>query len=160
MKRHRGRERLLADRVIIDLDGFDIGFINRVCSIFHTDYYKDGASSDTIQGVIEFCVKDIVSLYTINPATLFGTINIGPDYAALYDEFPMFIEISQDEDLDDFDITYKAFAANVYYVLNRKLQYLQSEAIDLGYSDISCSVNKFKPGLLMLNVKAIQEFTD
>lgn len=157
-KRWRGRERLLAERVIVDLDGFDDGFIRRVCNIFQTDYYKDGASSDTLQGVIAFCVSEIVSLYTVNPTTMFGTINIGPDYQSLYRDFPMFEDIARDEDLDEFSIAYKAFAANVFYVLSRKLRHLQDEAIELGFSDISCSVNRFKPGLLILNIRAIQEF--
>lgn len=152
----RGPEPLLADRLIIDLDGYDIGFNKRVCDIFEIDYYMDGRDSRLLRDWIEFSVNDIISLFSMNPSTLFGTINIGPDFKKLH-EMGMDPKRFDNATQELFSEAYKLFATNIYHVLARKLGNLLSKAIDMGFADISCTVHRYKPGLVVLNVNAMSE---
>lgn len=152
----RGPEPLLARRVIIDLDGFDNGFINRVSHILEIDYYKDGALSEKFRKWIEFCIKDIVELFSMNPSTLYGTINIGPDFKYLAD-LGFIEEDYSDKQIDEFSIAYKALATNLYYTLTRRLQHLMDKTIDMGFSDMSCTVERYHLGMVILTVRALDE---
>lgn len=150
----RPSEPVLASRLIIDLDGFDVGFTKAICNLFRIDEYTDGKDSEMLRGWIAYCVRDIIDLFTTNPQTLFGTIQIGPDLKALIDQ-GMDPERFVPEDIEEFQELYKAFAVNVYYVLNRKLDRYISKAIDMGYSDVSCDVHRYAPNMVVLNLRAI-----
>lgn len=158
-------EQKLAERIIIGLDGYDTGF-SRACSeIFHIDLWLDGAESVKLRGWITASVHEVINMFSVGPGTMMVAINMGPDLSAdpeNREEYKMYPGLSSfsKETIDEFVIAYKAFAANMYSSLNKKLEPYILEAFEMGYSDIACSVFRYAPNLLILNVRAITPFPD
>lgn len=100
-------------------------------------------------------VTEIVELYSINPTTLYGTMNIGID-VKMYPGLKKFDK----EQIDEFNDAYKEFGVNAYHMLGIRLAPMISKAINLGYSDIFCSVTNFVKGALVLEVLAISKISD
>lgn len=117
----------------------------------------DGEDSRNLRSWVAYCVKDIVELFTTNPDTLYGTINIGPDIQALI-KLGMELDRLSDDDYENFIHLYKTLAVHIYYVLSRKLGKYISRAIDMGFGDVSCDVHRYNPGMLTLNLRAIAKF--
>lgn len=145
----------IVSRLLIDLRGYDSGFIRKCEEIFEINVRHDKLDGSMLMEWMEYTVSEIVSLFSINPTTLFGTINIGPNLSEYRG-----IENYSSAQLDEFSLQYKAFATNVYQALSQKLEPYINESIDKGYSDVSCSVARFVPGALLLNMRAIQPFPE
>lgn len=145
----------LASRLIIDLNGYDAAFLKNCEKIFEIDSVLDGADSKLLMRWVTFAITDILELYTINPDTLYGTINIGPnikkDYPEIYERFSV-------EQHEEFMLEYKTFATYAYTILGRRLELIISRGIDLGYPDIACHLDKYRPGMLLINVYGIGSF--
>ncbi len=153
----------LADRIIIDMDGYDLGFAKACSEIFSIDLWLDGLDSVMLRGWISTAIMEIVTLFTISPGTLYGTINLGPDLSPCRDnrmEYQYYPKLSSysKEQLEEFSLAYKALAANMYACMNKKLRPYIDKAFELDYSDVACSVFRYAPGLLILNVRAILPF--
>lgn len=154
----RTRSQRLADRLIIDLRGFDYDFIKSTCDIFHTDYYRDGKDSRNIRDWVQLCISDIVALFSFNPQTIHGTLNIGADLRTLErEEFQSLRNKVNQDDLEEFNNSYKVLSTNIYYVLSEVLEEQQNRAIDDGYSDIECSMVRYCPGHVVVNVRPVLE---
>lgn len=158
-------EKKLADRIMLGLDGFDTGFSKSVSDIFEIDLWMEHERSKMIRGWIDNSVREIIDVFSVGPGTMMSNINLGPDLNIDHlndDEFrfyPGMRDFPQDK-IDEFVLAYKALAANMYHCLNHKLQPYINEAFDLGYQDIACSVYRYLPGVVVLNVRAISPFPD
>lgn len=111
-----------------------------------------------IRSWIMIAISDIISLYTINPTTLYGTVNIGPNLQKDYvDESGerTIIDLFSEEQVDDFVNVYKSFAVYAYGILTRRLEHITHDAIDMGYSDITCELVNFQRGMLQLRITPI-----
>lgn len=150
MKSTAAIQEKIALRLLIDLNGYDIEFIRRLETIFEIDTRFKGESAAMLVSWINTAVTDIVSYYSISPTTLAGSINMGihpKDYPG--------IEDMSDDKVENFNIEYKAFATNVFYHLGNRLEKYVTKAIDMGYNDVSLSVNRFRPGVLVLDIYGI-----
>lgn len=158
-------ERKLADRVMLSLDGYDAGFSRRVSDIFEIDLWLERDRSPMIRGWISQAIRDIVDLYSIGPGSMLANLNLGPDLTSEpdtpneYRYYPGLSSFSGDQ-IDEFSLAYKALSANIYNCLTRRLQPYIDEAFELGYQDIACSVFRYLPGVIVLNVRAISPFPD
>lgn len=86
---------------------------------------------------------------------MFGTLNMGPD-VRMYRDIGEYSE----RQIYEFENAYKALATHLTAILSTHLERYQTKAIDMGYSDVSCSVAKYMPGSLLLNMRGIQPFSE
>lgn len=88
-------------------------------------------------------------MYSINPDTLFGTIQGGPHLLG-YEG----IDQMEPEQLEKFSALYKAFAANVFNIMHGALEQYAQDAINDGYRDIACNIEQYQIGMLIISVVA------
>lgn len=149
------KEEQIVSRLLIDLNGYDTGFLKKCEEIFEINRYLDGSQAKMLWTWMDITISEIIALYSINPMTLMGTINIGADYRAYEEDMRRYSE----EQFEEFNLAYKAFATNVYQHLSVRLERYVNQAIELGYSDIACSVGRYRENALLLNVRGIQPFS-
>lgn len=143
----------IASRIIIDLRDSDQRFIEDMAGIFQVNYGLDREGSWLLREYTTISVSEIVALYSMNPTTLYGTLNQGPDerqYRGLLGH--------PEKEIEEFAVAYKSFAVRLSAILATHLESYQNKAIAKGYSDVSCSVAKYIPGSLLLNMRGIQPF--
>lgn len=142
------------------MNGLDGAFMKKCGEIFEINPWHDGDDGRMLRRWVGECIADIVSYFSINPQTMYGTLNLGPDPNTFRDIFPDHknpSEISRrfsERQREDFDIAYKVLATNVCAVLSDKLEPYINEAIEEGYEDIVCSVEKYRIGMVIIQVRA------
>lgn len=100
-------------------------------------------------------VSDIIELYSLNPQILAGTLSIGPDFKS-YSEMDRF----SSEQMEDFSMAYKSLATRIVGHLTRCLDRWSDQAIADGFSDISVTVLRYRIGMTLVNIKAIEPYPD
>lgn len=148
-------EKRLATRIIIDLNGYDSVFFRKCENIFEIDSRLNDADAKMLGRWMELAISDVIELYTINPMTLYGTINIGP---SIDKDFPEMAERYSKEHHEEFIIAYKTFATYAYNILGRRLETIISIGISEGYSDIACHLVRHRPGMLLIDVSGINPY--
>lgn len=151
--------RMLTEAAIIDLNGFDAEFMRECEKIFQINAWLDGLDGRCVRDWVRQAVSDVVELYTLNPGTLSGTLNMGPDYRY----FPDLLHERDSEktrfearQYDEFEMAYKAFALNVAHHLTRMTEPFINEALALDYSDVAFTVVRYHPGCVVLAIRAIE----
>lgn len=158
-------EKKLADRIMLGLDGYDTGFAQKVSAIFEIDQWLDRDRSPMLRSWISQAVREIIDMFSIGPGSMMINLNLGPDLGRDLDDpaefkyYPGMSAFEQDK-VDEFVLAYKALAVNIYHCLNSRLQPYIQEAFELGYQDIACSVFRYLPGVIVLNVRAISPYPD
>lgn len=143
----------IASRLFIDLKQYDMRFLKDCEQIFEINSKMERHGGRLLREYMEITISEIVALYSMNPLTLMGTLNIGPDVR----QYPELQSYSQ-EVQDKFAHAYKSFATRVCSLLVDYLAEYQNKAIDMGYSDVQCSVARYVPGSLLLNMRGISPF--
>lgn len=100
---------------------------------------------------VRTAVADIVGMFSINPQTLYGSIQEGPHLLA-YEG----IDQMEPEQLEDFSTVYKAFAAKIFALMHDSLASCAERIIDDGYRDVACNIEDYRLGMLVISVIAEQ----
>lgn len=145
----------IVSRLFIDLRRFDLQFMRKCEEIFQINERLDRVGGQMLRDYLDITISEIVSLYSMNPSTIMGTLNIGADFR----QYPGLID-QPEEIQEEFNHAYKLFAVRMTEVLTDYLEEYRDKAIDMGYSDVSCSVARYVPGSLLLNMRGIMPFPD
>lgn len=96
---------------------------------------------------VRTAITDIVGYFSINPQTLYGSIQEGPHLQA----YPGLDKMAY-EQIDRFVELYKVFAVHVFEVMHRTLTQYTDEALNKGYLDVSASVVDYRIGMLVIRI--------
>lgn len=107
----------------------------------------DGDIGKLLVHWVRTAITDIVGYFSINPQTLYGSIQEGPHLQA----YPGLDKMDYKQ-IDAFIALYKVFAVHVFEVMHRRLSEYADEALHLGYLDISASVEDYRIGMLVIRI--------
>lgn len=103
---------------------------------------------------LDHAVRDIVSIYSINANTIYGTIQEGPDSR----EYHRMSEYSLDQ-IEEFYAIWKVFAVHLYSAMQREVRPFEDEVMrNEDDVDINCHVLSYQLGCAAVEISARQRY--
>lgn len=141
-------------RRIINLQGYDLAFLRNCERVFEVDGEVDVAGYRRLREWLLAAMHDIVGIYCINPNTIYGTIQEGPDvrdYPRL-SEFPL-------EQVQEFFHLWKVFATHVYEAMRRIMEPYEDQVYEReDWVDLDCRVVDYQLGCVAVEISAKEQF--